>query len=422
MQPWGALSREFLVGSSKSLSAPWIMKAHVIRWAVSLAAAAFLLLLAPHAQAYAWMIRHGYTTCMPCHTDPSGASVLTPYGRAQGELLLSSYYGAKPEEASPDAAKLLGAIELPENLRLGGDVREAFLRVTPEGAESSDRWLLMRADLYGDLKLGRLRFAGSLGFSHEGALKAALTSAPRDNLVSREHWIGYELDEDASWLIRAGRIALPFGIRNIEHTLWVRNSTRTDLLDNQQHGVALSISKDWIRGEVMGILGNFQLGPDAYRERGYSAYLEVSPLHGLALGASSLFTRAERDINFHVTDYRQAHGLFARYAPSDDAPIVFMAEWDWLYDSLTWAGHRGGFAGEAQADFEPLQGFHLMVTGETKNGGAANESASYGIWGTAAWFFVPHADLRIDNIYQSLGSPAGSIGAFSFLAQVHVYL
>ncbi|MBP9112990.1 MAG: hypothetical protein KBF88_09300, partial [Polyangiaceae bacterium] len=42
------------------------------------------------ARAYPWMIRHEYTSCNACHADPSGGSLLTEYGRAQGVTLLAS--------------------------------------------------------------------------------------------------------------------------------------------------------------------------------------------------------------------------------------------------------------------------------------------------------------------------------------------
>ena len=50
--------------------------------------AALGLALAPgRAEAFPWMIHHGYTNCAQCHVDPSGGGVLTDYGRAQGEIL-----------------------------------------------------------------------------------------------------------------------------------------------------------------------------------------------------------------------------------------------------------------------------------------------------------------------------------------------
>jgi len=400
-----------------------------IVWAAGLAFGFLLSVCFPSpAQAYPWMIRHGYTGCQPCHTDPSGgAGALTAYGRAQSELLLQMRYGDKTEEASRTAGLLWGQVQpLPDELRLGGDFREALLAVQPEGAPLTQQIITMRADLYGDIKSSRFRAAGSIGYAPTGALAASLTDAPKDNLISREHWVGAELDDEGGWLLRAGRLTVPFGVRMIEHSLWARALTRTDLNATQQYGISLAVSKDHFRAELMGIAGNFQVHPDDFRERGYSGYFEYAPTNNAAVGVSSLFTRARRDIFYSVTNYRQAHGIFARYSPIQ--PLVLLAELDWIYQSLTWHGHRGGFAAFLQADDEPVQGFHLMLTGEAMNGGQEGEPPSFDAWFSGVWFFAPHADIRVDTIFSTLGVPpvAGSASSYTnastLLAQFHVYL
>ena len=389
----------------------------------------FVLLGSRSAAAYPWMIRHGYTGCAPCHTDPSGgAGVLTEYGRAQSDLLLRMRYGQSTEsgEADPTAGFLWGLVPLPEGVRLTGGFREAYLDTQAQGAPTLTQWITMQADLTGDIKLGRFRAAGNIGYAPDGDLFAAITDHPTDNVITREHWIGAELDDEGAWLVRAGRIAVPFGIRMIEHTLFARSLTRTDIDDTQQYGASLYFAHDKLRGELMGIAGNFQISPDEFRERGYSAYVEYAPETTLAIGASSLFTRATRDIYLGVTDYRYCNGVFARYSPVK--PLVILTEVDSVYQSLTWNGHRGGFAAFAQADIEPMQGLHLMATTEAMNGGNAGEPSSWDVWGSAVWFFLPHADLRFDGIHSSLGSPPSPVAPASqtnvttWLVQVHAFL
>jgi hypothetical protein len=405
------------------------MKPRLVLWAIALATAAIVLLAAPRAHAYPWMIRHGYTGCMPCHSDPSGgAGALTEYGRAQSDLLLRMRYGGASEtgEADRTSGFAWGAFTLPEQLRLGADFREAYFSNQVEGAPVQQQLITMRADAFADVKIGRFRAEGSLGYAPRGDLAASLTRGATQNVISREHWLGVELDDEGAWLLRGGRIALPFGIRMIEHTLWTRAMTRTDIDATQQYGVALSFAKDKLRGELMGIAGNFQIRPDDFRERGYSMYLEYAPMTTLAFGASSLFTRATRDVVLGVTDYRYANGVFARYAPAQ--PLVLLAEADWVYQSVTWNGHKSGIAAFAQADYEPAQGFHVMLTGETMNGGSDGEPTSFDGWLSAVWFFLPHADLRFDGVYTSLGMPpnpgggAGHVSVTTWLAQLHVFL
>jgi len=398
------------------------------RWAMSLAAGLALFLAASNAHAYPWMIRHGYAGCQPCHTDPScGAGALTEYGRAQSDLLLRMRYGVSSESGEADrTSQFLGFVPLPEQARLGGDFREGFLSTQASGAPQQHQWITMRADLYGDFKFGRFRAAGSIGYIPQGDLTASLTTSQQDNLISREHWLGVELDDDGAFLLRGGRITLPFGIRMIEHTLWARQLTRTDIDDTQQYGVAISFAHEKWRGEGMGIAGNFEVRPDDFRERGYCAYVEYAPLTTLAVGASSMFTRATRDIVYGVTDYRYSNGPFLRYAPWQQ--LVFLAEIDSVYQSLTWNGHRGGYAGFAQADYEPTQGFHLMLTGEVLNSGSAGEPASGDGWLSAVWFFLPHMDLRFDTILSALGAagvgggPSSYTNSTLWMGQYHLFL
>src|SRR5580692_2216384 len=122
----------------------------LVFWAVAIAAGATLFLVAAPAQAYPWMIRHGYTGCTPCHSDPSGgAGVLTEYGRAQSDLLLRMRYGEGTEsgEADRTAGFLAGLVPLPEQLRLEGDFREAFYSNQVEDAPVLQQFITMRADL-----------------------------------------------------------------------------------------------------------------------------------------------------------------------------------------------------------------------------------------------------------------------------------
>lgn len=57
-----------------------------------------LALLAPRdAHAYAWMLKHQYTSCNACHADPSGGELLTSYGRTLTQEALSMKWGGSAE-------------------------------------------------------------------------------------------------------------------------------------------------------------------------------------------------------------------------------------------------------------------------------------------------------------------------------------
>jgi len=367
------------------------------------------------AWAYSWMIRHGYTGCVTCHADPSGAGLLTPYGRAQSDLLLRTRYsGGAPEEADKSSGTAWGLVSPPDWLLLGGQFRGMGLLSKPDGHSWTHQVILMQADLAAQVSIGGVRASASAGAVQSSASRASVVG----NFVSREHWLGYSLDDNAI-LIRAGRMNLPYGLRIIEHTMFVRNTTRTDINDAQQHGVAFAYSGDAMRAEMMGILGNYQISPDAYRERGYSAFVEVSPFERTAIGVSSLLTHAKADLYLQVPDTRQAHGIFARVSPWP--ALVLMAEGDLVVHAPANLPNQVGYASMLQADLEPLQGVHAMLAAESYKQQAGVETA-WALWAGTNWFFAPHADVRLDLLRRSDVAGNARLDSTAILGQLHVFL
>jgi hypothetical protein len=170
----------------------------------------------------------------------------------------------------------------------------------------------------------------------------------------------------------------------------------------------------------MGIAGNYQVNPDAYRERGYSAYVEWSPASGYAVGLSSLLTSALLDTRAKMTLIRAAHGAFARLSPWQ--PLVLLAEADVLINTPASSSPSVGAVGMLQADVEPLQGLHAMATGELLQQPQPSATPSFGGWVGVAWFFAPHADVRLDGGLQSVAASGQASRVLTFLGQAHFYL
>jgi len=388
--------------------------------ALGLAFAALLLFAPARASAYPWMIRHGYSECTPCHSDPSGSGPLTAYGRTIGNSLLSTI-SSSHENAENGNRFLFGLVPTPDWLQLGGQLRGAFLRSKTAGAPLERRTILMQADLSATIHAGRFLASGSLGYAHEGALGAAITRNTENNLISREHWLGFTLGAESTLLLRAGRMNLPFGIRNVEHTLWARTLTVTNINDQQQAGLSFAWRGGIFHGELMAIAGNFQLRPDDYRERGYSTFLEAAVTPELVLGASSLVTHRDLSPTTLTETWRQAHGLHVRYVTPWE-PLVVLTEWDYVFVSSRDQPWRKGIVGYTQVDLEAAQGAHFLVTGEASTVGVDGPPPSWGLWLSYHWFLLPHSDLRIDGIFQSLGSHSERASVGTLLLQAHVYL
>ncbi len=291
--------------------------------------------------------------------------------------------------------------------------------------------LLMATDLYATLNLGPVvahvttgvGTYSTRGITFSGPAAIAPICDPSMGACSvqwlaREFWLGAKFAEDAV-MVRAGRIAMPFGLRNNEHFSYVRTLTRTDINIHQQVGAAVSYNSETVRGELMGIVGNFQVGPDIYRERGYSAFAEYSLAHNAYLGLSSLITSAGADILTGVQTVRHAHGVFARLAPMER--LALLAEADFLAWQSPQALDRIGFAAFFQADFDLMQGLHLMATAEAGHTGSGEAGPSLGGWLSATWYVLPHVELRLDNVFRR-SSSAASGGSFGYSLLIHLHL
>jgi hypothetical protein len=405
-------------GSSRRSSVPTFLRLFV--WVVPFV---FVLLVPSRADAYTWMIRHSYTGCGICHGDPSGGEVLTAYGRAQSELLLSTNWGKSGEATEPSSASnFIGVVELPPEVMLGGSLRGATTV-----KDGTLRAFPMAMDLYGQFRFGDFFLGGNAGAArvavgspHARAAQVTTGQGKEFNLISRNHYLGMDLAE-GSYTLRAGRLNLPFGIRIPEHTALVRETTRTDRESDQQHGLALAYNSETARGEIMAIAGNYQINPDEYRERGYSFFFEIMALERTAIGLSSLYTYAKKDRSSLETNVaRGAHGGFVRTAIGD--PFALLAEMNLLTESTT----KLGYVGFLQGDYEVIQGVHAMATLELVDRGLPKTTpalapspglgeAQLGGWLSAAWFMFPHVDVRLDAMFRQAAP-------FTFLSQIHVYL
>lgn len=379
-----------------------------------------LPLLSASAWAYPWMAKHEYGACGTCHVDPSGGGQLTPYGRGQADVLVRwRTVDASAEGAVSPTANFLWMFELPDAVNLSGNFRGGPL-VRPLASSGQVIPLAMAADLYATVSVGNVVGHVTTGLGLRNAQQAALLpvcdsaqGACGAQWVAREYWAGARF-ADESVFVRAGRMNLPFGLRNVEHNTFVRSLTRTDINLTQQVGAAVAYSGDTLRGEVMGIAGNFQVSPDAYRERGYSAYAEYAFTPRAYLGGSSLVTHATADLFAGKETTRHAHGLFARYAPGTQVALLAEA------DLLAWqsAGEMSlGYAGLFQADWEPLQGLHFLGTGEVGLG-RGETGPTFGGWASVAWYALPHVELRLDNIVRQRPTTT----ELSHLLQLHFFL
>ena len=298
-------------------------------------------------------------------------------------------------------------------------MREGYLWNFVDGSLVDHRLLQMRADIGADIKIGAFRAAAELGYASADSATftqlAQVTRSDGANLVAREFWAGLELF-GGDGLLRAGRMNVPFGLRNIEHTSFVRTATLTDINQDQQYGVAFAVSKPTWRAEVMALLGNYSVHPDAYRERGAAGYFELSLAPTSAVGVSALAARSDASLVTRLPTLRQAYGTFLRTAPWH--PLVLQAEIDVLLDKQLGGGPLDvGHAEWLQADLQLVRGLHLVAALEGMKAGGT-PGFQRGVWGGLWWFVFPHLDMRADVIERGGQGPSN----MTVLFQLNGYL
>ncbi len=178
----------------------------------ALAALALVLLAAAPARAIPrFAVRNG-AACSLCHTNPSGAGLRTPYGRAVFERQFLP---------SPAIAELAGEgadfhldPRLGDSIALGADLRGGYLRAMPrKGPPSLDSFFLMEMNLHVGAELGRhatLAYThGAYGsFEAFGMLHFGLRDGPPDRA-----WSGY---------LKVGRFLPTYGLRLENHSTFTR--------------------------------------------------------------------------------------------------------------------------------------------------------------------------------------------------------
>ena len=378
------------------------------------------------SRAYPWMIKHDYMGCGVCHADPSGGGLLTSYGRAQSEILMQMPYGRSPVEEPKHAGFLFGLADLPDWLLTSLSFRGAEFGLwsqNPDGSTVTDlRFIMMLLDARAMIKLGAFRAGGSLGWGNTIVTTPAAVVTTNDGtqqLLSRDYWVGLAL-ADEKVLLRLGRINVPYGLRNVEHTSWVRGLTQTDINVSQQTGLAASFDNGTIRTEWLLMLGNLRATDTGYREQGFSGFVEMRVAQRASVGVSALVGRGHSFVDGQADYLRQSYGAFARWAPI--VPVTFLLEGDVFFKSTLGSGQNvPNGTGWLQVDYEPIQGLHLMPAAEILKA-ADTSGVATGWWLTLDWFCLPHTDLRLDGIYRNYPGQGGRQQVLSWLVQLHVWL
>jgi hypothetical protein len=247
------------------------------------------LALSSRAQAYPQFSLKGLGDCGDCHHSPTGGGLPNSWGRQSVDATFgpdtSSWWGHDDLNGSGTGLKL----------DLGADVR--LLPVAGgDGDATIGAFIPMLTEVGGALGYGNWVFYGTL------TARNSAGSGPNVLLASREHWLEYKFDEHTD--LRVGRMVLPFGIRQPDHTEYVRADFGFQMWDQ-----SYALEFDWRAADwslfASAFAGDLTGQPRQRQDRGGVATLTRALGADTTLGLSLLGSLSS-------ADRRIAGSLFVR--------------------------------------------------------------------------------------------------------------
>jgi hypothetical protein len=295
--------------------------------------------------------RHGYSSCVSCHVQPTGGGALTAYGRAISKTALSSLPGCK---CRPD---------LPGWTDFGLDYR--YINASYFLADGTERHAKFPMQVEAEGILYPVR-----GFTAAASIG---TYGPRQEQEFRRTYAMLTMAD--TFRLRGGRFTPGYGINDPDHTLWTRQALG---LGQGRDQVAVEASAITRWGELLlthAFGETFEVRSEAtgtavqkYEERKSYARLTAYTSHTTNVGVSARATDQAGDVDAYAV-----HG-FASYR-------------DWLY----LVGDAGlvrdaGAVTYSKLGVEPTRGFHIFLTHEHLSG---KNRAGVGL----QWFVIQGVDL-----------------------------
>jgi hypothetical protein len=376
----------------------------------AVALVALMLLGAPRAEAFPqWQFSTGNTHCNQCHDSPSGGGLINTYGRDAAGEDLSTFGG--------DGSFLHGAVPLPSWLALGGDLRGAYAYENvqdPNGPTSA--FFPMQADLYLRLSFGHgFSFSGTAGFRDQ--IRSGNDLVPNQNyqpidpsqFISREHYVMWQPASIGPYF-RLGRFFVPFGLRPVEHIMYIRRDLGLDTLQetyNLSGGFILENSELHITAFMRDYLLHVG-GP----ENGFAAYYERQFREIAALAGQTKFGVGPDAKRLIVGAVGKIY--------VDKVKTQFFAEGDFVQVIPDAAPNRQQFVGAGGLAILPYKGVLTTLIAERFQDDLAVRQAEWTAFtGLLSWFPYAHVEAQV---MLRADLPGGGVAAKTFFAQIHYYL
>lgn len=337
------------------------------------------------------------TTCAACHISPAGGGLLEGMGPVTDED--ESTWGG-------DGGFLHGKVDLPEWLKLGGDVRSAF-GASDRGTGLGVAAFPMQLEGYGAITKGAITGYATLG----------LVRPNEENLVSliqtREHWVMYRPSAEEGYYVRVGRFMPVYGLRLSEHVAYVRRFGGAPL-----YGEAYGVNAGWMSDSVEAHVTAFLKDPlrdSSEQGSGVAVYAEKRLGEQAAIGAQARYANSD-------LDDRTQGGLTGKlWLPG--AKVLLQAEAGLTRQSFDAGSARTQLVSQLLASWFFKTGFMMDVGVGQYN---ADLSLKYqdrtAVDANLHWFPIAHLELVLMGRVQTIGLGNGGPGSGFLLLQAHYRL
>ena len=350
-----------------------------------------LVLGSGRADAYPQFQMSRDTTCSGCHISPAGGGLLSENGMNTAEEI--SAFGTNPEF-------LNGAFDLPEWLAIGGDIRGmgGYLQ-----APQRYLWSFpMQGDLYVHATKGKFSGQLTVGMRPYQEGNEALTY-----VSPREHYVQWQQEEGAreGLFVRVGHLMPIFGLRFVEHPLYVRRYGGTPMF-SETYGATVSIVQSKFEAHASGFIKDPLVDP-VRQSNGGALYAELRVSDKTLIGAGGMAEKSSFDHRF------RGELTFKQVLPAD---LLLQAEIQLINPHVSDYGYKQ-LATQVMATYMGKKG--LMVDlgwGHYDENLRIKDLDRDAIDLNVHWFATSHIELMVVNRveFMALGK-GGPTGAWSML-------
>jgi hypothetical protein len=358
-----------------------------------------------------WQLTTGSVRCNECHYAPGGGGLITSYGRDAVGDQLSTFEG--------DGNLLHGRVTPPRWLAVGADLRYAFVA---NGVQDSNGAMVatfpMQADATARVAIPRgfsvLATVGVRGITRDPDVDVTgqeFQPLSASRFVSREHYVMWQPEVQGHY-VRLGRFYAPYGLRFLEHVLYVRRDLGFDHLRETYNLSAGYVYQKWE-------LHVTAFAPDFVRhmgseEKGLAGYYERRLLDDkLALAGQARLADAPGGT-------RLIWGGLGKFN-LEPLRTLFLAELDavHLWFDASGVGARTQLVGIAGLAVLPVRGVIATLLAERNQIDVSVRGAAWtATTALVNWFPYPHVELQVMGRLQF---PAGGDIAKTLFTQLHYF-